>query len=107
MSKPHVPPQPDQAEPADTSGRALVWTTVGVNALLGVFALTGWLNRPHSCPGGCSWRPVGGMLWVVLAILDVGLALVWTGVGYVHLIAVGERIGRRIADRRDGGSDVL
>jgi hypothetical protein len=105
MSEPHVPPRPDAAEPADPSGRALVWTTVGVNALLGLLALTGWLNRPHSCLGGCSWRPAGGMLWVVLAILDVGLALVWAGVGYVHLIAVGEGIGRRIADRRDGRSD--
>jgi hypothetical protein len=105
MTAPHVPPRPDPAERTDTSGRALVWTTVGVNALLGLFALMGWLNRLRSCPGGCSWRPAGGMLWVVLAILDVGLALVWAGVGYMHLVAVGERIGRRIADRRDGGSD--
>ncbi len=106
---PHVPPRPDPAEPpeasGDTSRRALVWTTVGVNAILGLFALTGWANRPHSCPGGCSWRPAGGTLWVVLAIVDVGLVLVWAGLGYVHLLTVGERIGRRIADRRDGGSD--
>lgn len=105
MSLPHIPPRPDPAEAADTSGRLLVWTTVGVNAVLGLLALTGWLNRSLSCQGGCSWRPAGGMLWVLLTILDVGLALVWAGVGYVHLIAVGERIGRRIADKRDGGSD--
>jgi hypothetical protein len=105
MSECRRPPRPDPAEPADTSGRALVWTTVGVNALLGLFALAGWLNRPRPCPGGCSWRPAGGMLWVILAILDVGLVLVWAGVGYAHLTVVGERIGRRIADRRDGGSN--
>jgi hypothetical protein len=107
MSAPPVPARPDPVEPTDTSGRALVWTTVGVNALLGLFATAGWLNRPHSCSGGCSWRPAGGMLWVVLTILDVGLVLVWAGVGYVHLLAVGERIGRRIAEKRDGGSDSL
>lgn len=95
----------DPGEPADPSGRALVWTTLGVNALLGLLALSGWMNRPQSCQSGCSWRPAGGMLWVLLAILDVGLVLVWAGVGYLHLVALGERIGRRIADKRDAGSD--
>ena len=82
-----------------------MWTTVAVNMLLGLFVLAGWLNRRHPCTGGCSWRPAGGMLWSLLAILDIGLVLVWAGVGYVHLLAVGERIGRRIADKRDDGSD--
>src|SRR4029077_11539688 len=105
MSESRVPPRPDPAEPSDASGRALVWTTVGVNAMLGLLAVTGWLDLPQSCPRGCSWRPAGGMLWVILAILDVGLVLVWAGVGYLHLVAVGEGMGRRAAKRRDGGPE--
>jgi len=42
---------------------------------------------------------------VVLVVIDVGLALVWAGVGYVRLVGVGERIGRRISERRDAHRD--
>jgi len=80
----------------------LVWVTVGVNGLLGLFTLAGWLGRPSPCGEGCTWRPAGGILWVALALVDVGLVLVWAGVGYLHLHAVGERIGQRLSDRRDG-----
>jgi hypothetical protein len=97
----HVPPRPDPVEPADRTLRVLVWLTVGVNLLLGLLTLAGWLARPSDCPAGCSWRPGGGILWITLALLDVGLVLVWAGVGFLHLVAVGERIGRRISDRRD------
>ena len=76
--------------------------TLAVNGLLALFTLTGWLGRPNPCGTGCSWRPAGGMLWVFLALIDVGLVLIWAGVGYLHLVAVGERIGKRIAARRDG-----
>jgi hypothetical protein len=79
----------------------LLWLTVGVNASLGAFTLSGWVGRPRGCPGGCSWRPAGGMLWVLLAIIDVGLVLIWAGVGYAYLVSVGERIGRRISGPRD------
>lgn len=75
---------------------------MGVNALLGSLALAGWLGRPMSCDGGCSWRPSGGMLWVLLAVIDVGLVLIWAGIGYVYLVGVGQRIGRRISARRGG-----
>jgi hypothetical protein len=38
-------------------------------------------------------------------IVDVGLVLIWAGIGYLHLVGVGQRIGRRISDgghrRRD------
>jgi hypothetical protein len=79
--------------------------TIGTTLLLVLFAFAGWLGRPPSCPGGCSWRPAGGMLWVLLVVIEVGLALLWAGVGFVRLQAVGERIGRRIAERRGGGGD--
>ena len=97
-----IPERPDPAGPPDHPWRVLVWTTIGTNLLLGLFTFAGWLARPSSCPDGCSWRPIGGMLWIVLALIDVGLVLVWAGIGYLHLQAIGERIGRRIAERRDG-----
>jgi hypothetical protein len=86
MSDERLPPRPDAAhpvEPRDRSLRVVLWVTIGVNALLGLFTLAGWFGRPTSCDGGCSWRPIGGMLWVVLAIDDVGLVLIWAGVGYL------------------------
>lgn len=98
-----VPRRPDPVELPDHPWRVLVWTTIGTNVLLGLFAFAGWLGRPRSCSGGCSWRPAGGMLWVLFVLIDVGLVLVWTGIGYLRLRAMGERIGRRIAERRDGG----
>jgi hypothetical protein len=103
-----LPPRPDASLPVDAddgSLRLVVWLTVGVNALLGVLTLAGWFGRPVSCSGGCSWRPMGGMLWVLLAIVDVGLLLVWAGIGYLYLVGVGERIGRRLSDRDDGKQD--
>ena len=97
-----LPPRPDPVEPPDRSFRALLWLTIGVNGLLALFTLAGWLARPDPCGSRCSWRPAGGMLWVLLALIDVGLILIWAGVGYLHLVGIGERIGQRIADRRDG-----
>jgi hypothetical protein len=100
------PPRPDAHHPSEPSDRTLgvvVWLTMGVNGLLGLLALAGWFGRPTSCLGGCSWRPLGGMLWVLLAIMDVGLVLIWAGIGYLYLVGIGERIGRRISDR--GGRD--
>ena len=103
-----LPPRPDARHPVehdDGSLRLVVWLTVGVNAMLGVLTLAGWIGRPTSCAGGCSWRPLGGMLWVLLAIVDVGLVLIWAGIGYLYLVGVGERIGRRLSDRDDGKQD--
>lgn len=102
------PPRPDAShpvEPDDRSFLVIVWVTIGVNALLGLFTLAGWFGRPTSCDGGCSWRPIGGMLWVLLAIVDVGLVLTWAGIGYLYLVRVGERIGRRLSNQRDGDGD--
>lgn len=102
------PPRPDAPHPVEPDHRSLhvvVWVTVGVNALLGLFTLAGWFGRPTSCDGGCSWRPIGGILWVLLAIVDVGLVLIWAGFGYLYLVGVGERIGRRISDKRDGDGE--
>lgn len=99
------PSRPDPIERVDRSFDVLVWVTVGTNVALGLLTLAGWLARPASCSGGCSWRPAGGMLWVSLALIDVGLVLVWAGFGYLHLQAVGERIGRRIADKRHDRDD--
>jgi hypothetical protein len=48
---------------------------------------------------------MGGMLWVLLAIIDVGLILIWAGIGYLYLVGVGERIGRRLSDRDDREQD--
>ncbi len=96
-----LPPRPDPFEPPDRSFRVLIWLTVGVNGLLALFTLAGWLGRPSPCGEGCSWRPAGGMLWVFLALIDVGLVLIWAGVGYLHLQAIGERIGKRISQRHD------
>ena len=45
------------------------------------------------------------MLWVLLAIVDVGLILIWAGIGYLYLVGVGQRIGRRISERGDGERD--
>src|SRR5205809_2414718 len=101
MSKSGPPPRPDPVEPVDRTVRVLSWVTVGVNAVLGVFTLSGWVGRPQGCAGGCSWRPGGGMLWVILVIVDVGLAMVWASIGYGHLVSVGERIGRRISAKDD------
>jgi hypothetical protein len=106
MPEEQLPPRPDAhhpVEPGDRSLLVVIWITVGVNALLGLFTLAGWLGRPTSCAGGCSWRPIGGMLWVLLAIVDVGLVLIWAGIGYLYLVRVGERIGRRFSDDRDDG----
>jgi Ni,Fe-hydrogenase I cytochrome b subunit len=103
-----LPPRPDardRVEPDDGSIRLVVWLTIGVNAMLALLTLAGWIGRPTSCSGGCSWRPMGGMLWVLLAIVDVGLVLIWAGIGYLYLVGVGERIGRRLSDRRDGRQD--
>jgi hypothetical protein len=103
-----LPQRPDArhpVEPDDGSLHLVVWLTIGVNAMLGLFTLAGWFGRPTSCPGGCSWRPMGGMLWVLLAIVDVGLVLIWAGIGYLYLVGVGERIGRKLSDRRDGDRD--
>jgi hypothetical protein len=100
MADAPTPPRPDPVEQPDRSFAILVWTTVGVNALLGLFALEGWLGRPSPCGEGCTWRPAGGILWVALVLVDVGLVLVWAGVGYLHLHSVGERIGQRLSDRR-------
>lgn len=102
MAGDQPPPRPDPVERVDRSFGVLVWVTVGTNVAIGLLTLAGWLARPVSCSGGCQWRPAGGMLWVLLALIDVGLVLLWAGVGYLHLQAVGERIGRRIADKRDG-----
>jgi hypothetical protein len=100
-----LPPRPDGSnlvEPVDRTLHVVVWVTIGVNALLGLFTLAGWYGRSTSCERGCSWRPIGGMLWVLLAIVDVGLVLVWAGIGYLYLVRVGERIGRRLSDEGDG-----
>jgi hypothetical protein len=108
MSSQRLPPRPDGREPVDHGDRTLsvvVWVTVGVNALLALFTLAGWFGRATSCDGGCPWRPIGGMLWVLLAILDVGLVLIWTGIGYLYLVRVGERIGRKISRRGDAEQD--
>lgn len=105
MSEDLTPPRPDPVEPAGRSFGVLIWVTIGTNVALGLLALAGWLAKPVSCPGGCSWQPAGGMLWVLLVLIDVGLALLWAGVGYLHLQAVGERIGSRIADKRDFDRD--
>jgi hypothetical protein len=95
------PPRPDPVEPVDRMLPVLLWMTIGVNALLGLFTLSGWFGRPHGCSGGCSWRPAGGMLWVLLVIADVGLTMVWASIGYGRLVSVGERIGRRLSDKDD------
>jgi hypothetical protein len=108
MPSQQVPPRPDPREPVDHQDRSLsvlVWVTVGVNALLALLTLVGRLGRATSCEGGCPWRPSGGMLWVLLAILDVGLVLIWSGMGYLYLVRFGERIGRRISERGDGDQD--
>jgi hypothetical protein len=108
MSDGQLPPRPDASHPVESRDRSLhvvLWVTIGVNALLGLFTFAGWFGRRTSCNGGCSWRPIGGMLWVVLAIVDVGLVLIWAGVGYLYLVRVGERIGRRISDRGRGEED--
>ena len=105
MAGDQTPPRPDPVEPADRSFGVLVWVTVGANVALGLLALAGWLARPVGCPGGCSWRPAGGMLWVFLTLIDVGLVLLWAGVGYLHLQAAGERIGRRLVDKHDADRD--
>jgi hypothetical protein len=102
------PPRPDAnhpIEPADRTLSVVVWLTIGVNGLLGLLTLAGWFGRPTSCLEGCSWRPLGGMLWVLLAIVDVGLVLIWAGIGYLYLVGIGERIGRRISDRADRDRD--
>jgi hypothetical protein len=102
------PPRPDAAhpvEPHDRSPRALVWITIAVNAVLGLFTLAGWFGRPSSCDGGCSWRPIGGMLWVILVIIDLGLVLIWSGIGYLYLVGIGQRIGQRMSDKREGDRD--
>jgi hypothetical protein len=39
---------------------------------------------------------------VILAIIDVGLVLIWAGMGYLYLVGVGQRIGQRIADKHEG-----
>jgi hypothetical protein len=98
---PPPPPRPDPVEPVDRSMHVLLWLSIGVNALLALFTLSGWFGRPRACPGGCSWRPAGGVLWVLLVIVDVGLVMVWASIGYGRLVSVGERIGRRISDKRD------
>jgi hypothetical protein len=95
------PPRPDPVRTPDRSLGVLLWLTIGVNGLLALFTLAGWLGRPNPCGEGCTWRPAGGILWVFLVVVDVGLILVWAGVGYLHLLAVGERIGRRISAGRD------
>ena len=103
-----LPPRPDarhSLEHDDGSLRLVIWLTVGVNAMLEIAALAGWIGRPTSCAGGCSWRPSGGMLWVLLAIIDVGLVLIWAGIGYLYLVGVGERIGRKLSNRDDGKQD--
>jgi hypothetical protein len=41
------------------------------------------------------------MLWVLLAIVDVGLVSIWAGIGYVYLVGVGERIGRKFSSDED------
>ena len=103
-----LPPRPDAlhpAEPADRSFRLIVWVTVGVNGMLALFTLAGWFGRPSSCDGDCSWRPIGGMLWVILAIIDIGLVLIWAGIGYLYLVGIGQRIGQRMSDRRGSDGD--
>ena len=107
MPSEQLPPRPDapSAEAHDRSVHVVVLVTIGVNALLGLLILAGWYGRPSSCDGGCSWRPIGGTLWVLLAIVDVGLVLIWAGIGYLYLVGVGERIGRRLSDRGDGDRD--
>lgn len=105
MPSERIPPRPDPPPPVehgDRSRSVVLWVTVGVNSALGLFTLAGWFGRATSCEGGCSWRPIGGMLWVFLAILDIGLVLIWAGIGYGYLVRVGERIGRRISDGGDG-----
>lgn len=108
MTNERLPPRPDARDPVgpdDRSFQVVVWVTVGVNAVLALFTLAGWFGRPTSCDGGCPWRPIGGMLWVLLAIVDVGLVLIWAGLGYLYLVRVGEGIGHRISDRRDGDAE--
>jgi hypothetical protein len=103
-----LPPRPDASHPVERDGRSLhvvVWVTIGVNALLGLFTFAGWFGRSTSCGGGCSWRPLGGMLWVLLAIVDVGLVLIWAGIGYLYLVGVGQKIGRRISSGGGGEQD--
>jgi hypothetical protein len=95
-------PDPDLVEGDGRSFHLVVWLTIGVNGLLGLLTLAGWIGRPASCTGSCSWRPMGGMLWVLLVVVDVGLVLIWAGMGYLYLVAVGQRIGRRISDKGDG-----
>jgi hypothetical protein len=108
MASDPLPPRPDAhhpAEPRDHTLGVVVWLTIGVNGLLAVLTMAGWFGRPASCAEGCSWRPMGGMLWVALAVVDVGLVLIWAGIGYLYLVGVGERIGRRISDRGDREQD--
>ena len=103
-----LPPRPDAAHPVeapDHSLRTIVWITIGVNAVLGLFILAGWFGRPSSCDGGCSWRPIGGMVWVILVIIDIGLVLIWAGIGYLYLVGIGQRIGQRISDKRERDRD--
>jgi hypothetical protein len=45
------------------------------------------------------------MLWVVLVIIDIGLVLIWAGIGYLYLVGIGQRIGQRISDKREGDRD--
>ena len=45
------------------------------------------------------------MLWVILVIVDLGLVLIWAGIGYLHLVGIGQRIGQRMSDKREGDHD--
>ena len=108
MPSEQLPPRPDAPHPPGTRDRSLqvvVWVTIAVNALLGLLTLAGWFGRPSPCDGGCSWRPSGGTVWVFLAVVDIGLVLLWAGIGYLYLVGVGERIGRRISNDRDEEPD--
>jgi hypothetical protein len=103
-----LPPRPDTTHPVEAPEhpmRVIGWITVGINAVLGLFTLAGWFGRPSSCDGGCSWRPIGGMVWVILVVIDIGLILIWAGIGYLYLVGIGQRIGRRISDKTEGDRD--
>ena len=86
-----APPRPDPVErtPGRSAGlRWLLWVTGVTNAMLvGLFA----------AGSGGHW------LAVVLFVVDVGLLLVWSAIGYPRMLRLGERIGERIADRRSRG----
>ena len=104
--RPDVPPRPDPTPPVEPRPLGTLFgVTLVTNGVLALSTLLGWLGRPSSCPTSCPWRPYGGFAWVVLVVIDVGLALVWAGVGYMRLVGVGERIGRRISQRRDAHRD--